>query len=154
MLFELHLTQYVQVSIAGNLSISQLTKIQLVASLSWSELGTAQPQLVFPFFGASVRRSSGRRSGGRLLATTQWPLFSSVFSFFFFFFPVFFSVFFFSVATFSHRRSALIKKIILRKLTGALDLVGHYGAPLVAICRRLVRAPGAARLVLITLEIS
>ena len=69
--------------------------------------------------GASVRRSSGRRSGGRLLAMTQWPLFSSVFSFFF---PVFFPFFFFSrfssVATFSHRRSARIKKLIQQKLTG------------------------------------
>ena len=34
-------------------------------------------------FGTSMRRSSGRRSGGRLLAMTLWPLFSSVFSCFF-----------------------------------------------------------------------
>ena len=33
------------------------------------------------FFGTSVRRSSGRRAGGRLLAMTWWSLFSSVFSF-------------------------------------------------------------------------
>ena len=63
--------------------------------------------------GTSGRRSSGRRSGRRLLAMTQWPLFSSVFSFFSRFFPPFF---FSSVATFSHRRSARIKKLILRKL--------------------------------------
>ena len=81
--------------------------------------------------GASVRRSSGRRLGGRLLATTQWPLFSSVFSFFFpvfFFFPFFFPVFF-SVATFSHRRRARIKKLIQRKLLRMPKNLGVYPFP-------------------------
>ena len=41
-----------------------------------------------PNFGTSVRRSSGRCSGGRLLAMMYWPLFSLVFSIFFP--PVFF----------------------------------------------------------------
>ena len=82
-------------------------------------------------FGMSMRRSSGRRSGGRLLAMTQWPVFPSVFSFFF---PLFFP----SVAIFSHRRSARIKKRIQRNLTGAPknlgvdhfpDPGGHFGTP-------------------------
>ena len=46
------------------------------------------------FFGTSVRRSSGRRSGGRLLAMTLWPLKMTFF--------------FLSVVYFSHRRSAWI----------------------------------------------
>ena len=52
--------------------------------------------------GTSVRHSSGWRSAGRLLAMTEWPLFPSVFS------PLLFS----SAVTFSHRRSARIKKLI------------------------------------------
>ena len=58
---------------------------------------------------------------------------------FFSFFPVFFlPLFFSSVATFSHRRSARIKKLILRKLLRTPknlgvdtfpDPVGHFGAP-------------------------
>ena len=57
-------------------------------------------------------------------------------SFFFFFLFLFF--FFLSVVYFSHRRSARIKKLMVRNLTGApkkhglhpfLDPVGHFGAP-------------------------
>ena len=122
------------------------------------------PTLTLDSFGASLRRSSGWHSGGRLLAMTQQPLFSSVFSFFF---PPLFSLFsvFFSVATFSHRRSARIKKLIQRKLTGTPKNLGvdtfpdplrHFGAPwrpfwilqAVRRCRRLASAPFAARLVL------
>ena len=82
------------------------------------------------YFGMSVRRSSCRRSGGRLLTMTQWPLFPSVFSLLFF--PVFF--FFPYVATFSQRRSAQIKKLLLRKpknlgVDTFPDPVGHFGAP-------------------------
>ena len=83
---------------------------------------------------AFQRSSFGRRrSGGSLLAMTQWPLKTPFFSFSFF---SFFS--FFSVVYFSHRRSAWIKKLIQRKLTGAPqnlgvdpfpDPVGHFGAP-------------------------
>ena len=40
---------------------------------------------VLPLIGTSVRRSSSRRSGGRLLAMTQWPLKMPLFSFFFHF---------------------------------------------------------------------
>ena len=116
-------------------------------------------------FGASVRRSSGRRSGGRLLAMTQWPLFSSVFPFFSpVFFPQYFSCFFSSVATPSHRRSARIKKLIQQKLLRTPKNLGvhtfpdplcHFGAPwrpfwilqAVRRCRRLASAPFAARLV-------
>ena len=61
-----------------------------------------------------------RRSGGRL-ATTLFSI-------------PFFSIF--SVATFSHRRSARVKKLIYLKLTGASKNVdtlpgpiGHFGAP-------------------------
>ena len=72
--------------------------------------------------------------------------------------------FFFSVATFSHRRSARIKKLIQRKwlqMANNLgwdpfpDAVGHFGAPsrpfwilqAVQLCRRRASAPSAARLV-------
>merc|ERR1711954_400716 len=75
-----------------------------------------------------------------------------------------FAAFFFSVATFSHRRSARIKKLILRKLTGSPKNLGvdtfpdplrHFGAPwrpfwilqVVRRGRRLASAPFAARLV-------
>ena len=53
-----------------------------------------------------------------------------------------FSGFFFSVTTFSHRRSAGIKKLILQKCLGTAinlglepfpDPVGHFVAPLAAI---------------------
>ena len=44
--FYLLLTYKVQVNIVGSLNINYLPKIQWVTSLSWSELGTAQPQLV------------------------------------------------------------------------------------------------------------
>ena len=74
-------------------------------------------------------RVAFQRSGGRLVAMTYWPLFSSVF-------PL--PLFFFSVATFSHRRSARIKNLIAQKLTAAPknlgvnpfpDPVGHFAAP-------------------------
>ena len=88
--------------------LKRLANHQPPSSLSWSELGTAQPQLVhhyFPFLAraaalqsVAVRRSTGNDVSG--------PLFSPLFSIFsIFFFP-------FSVATFSHRRSARIKKLI------------------------------------------
>ena len=63
---------------------------------------------------------------------------------------------FFSVATFSHRRSARIKKVILQKPRGDTfpGPVGHFGAPYrlfwilqaVQRCRRWASDPGAARL--------
>ena len=63
-----------------------------------------------------------RRSGGRL-ATTLVATKNDII--FFSFSPRFFS----SVATFSHRRSDQIKKLILQKSTGApKNLVGHFGA--------------------------
>ena len=79
---------------------------------------------------AAFQRSSfgPSRSGGRLLAMTQWPLKTPLFSF------SFFSLF--SVATFSHRRNDLIKKLIQRKLIGGSnnlrfdlfpDPIGHFG---------------------------
>ena len=78
--------------------------------------------------------------------------------------PAPFSPFFSSVATFSHRRSARIKKLIQRKLLGAPknlgvdilpDPVGHFGAPLLPFwilqairrCGWWASAPFAARLV-------
>ena len=72
----------------------------------------------------------GRRSGGRLAMTLVASI--NVIIFFLFSF-----LFFFPVVYFSHRRSARIKKLILRKLTGAPknpgldplpDHVGHFGA--------------------------
>ena len=51
--------------------------------------------------------------GGRL-ATMQWPLFPSLFSF-----PIFFYIVYFS-----HRRSAQIKKSILQRLIGAPKYLG------------------------------
>ena len=85
----------------------------------------------------------GGRSGGRL-ATTLVATINVIIFFFSFLFSLFF---FFSVVYFSHRRSARIKKLILRKLTGApqnlgvdtfLDPVGHFGAHWHAVrrCRR------------------
>ena len=79
--------------------------------------------------------------------------------------PLFFPRFF-SIATFSHRRSAWIKKLIYQKLTGTPknlkvdtfpDPVGHFGAhwrpfwilQAVRCCRRWASAPGAARLVFV-----
>ena len=79
---------------------------------------------------------------------------------------IFFSHFI-SVATFSHRRNARIKKLILRKLTGTPKNLGvdtfpdplcHFGAPwrpfwilqAVRRCRRLASAPSAARLGFLT----
>ena len=41
-------------SIVGIFSISWLAKIWWVVSVSWSELGKAQPQLVISIFGPSV----------------------------------------------------------------------------------------------------
>ena len=95
---------------------------------------------------AAFQRSSfGRsRSGCRLLAMTQWPLKTPFFSLFFFFF---FFLFSFPVVYFSHRRSARIKKLIQRKLTGVPqnlwvnpfpDRVGHFGPPggHIGFCRR------------------
>ena len=75
----------------------------------------------------------------------------------------YFFLHFFSVATFSHRRSAQIKKLILRKLFGAAillktsDLVFLFGGSKLALlalravrhCRQLASAPGAARLVFV-----
>ena len=55
-------------------------------------------------FGTSVGVAVGFHSGGRLAT----PLVAIIFTFIFF-----------PVITFSHRRSARIKKLILRKLTGA-----------------------------------
>ena len=83
---------------------------------------------------AAFQRSAFGRStaGNDVVATIFIRLFS-----FFFFFPVFFPFFFSSVATFSHRRSARIKKLILRKLLRMPinlgvdtfpDPVGHFGA--------------------------
>ena len=80
---------------------------------------------------AAYQRSEFGRStaGNDVVATTIISLFS-------FFPPIFFSVS--SVATFSHRRSARIKKLIQRKLLRTLqnleidtfpDPVGHFGAP-------------------------
>ena len=59
------------------------------------------------------------------------PLFSPLFSIFFH------SIF--SVATFSHRRSAQIKKLLLRKLTGAPKNLGvdHFPTP-----SAILRPPG------------
>ena len=101
--------------------------------------------------------------GVRAVDCWQWrsghyfhPSFLFFFPFFFFFsffFPFFF---FFSVATFSHRRSARIKKIILRKLLRTpknlgIDPVDHFGAPggHFGFCRWWTSAPFAARLVLL-----
>ena len=73
-----------------------------------------------------------------------------------------------SVATFSHRRSAWIKKLFSESClehpktlgkTPFQDPIGHFGAPwrpfwilqVVRRCRRLASAPFAARLVFITL---
>ena len=53
---------------------------KMVFSVTTPPLGSDMTMII----GASVRRSSSRRSGGRLLAMTQWPLFS-----FFFFSPFF-----------------------------------------------------------------
>ena len=67
--------------------------------------------LIF-FIGTSVRRSRGRRSAGVVWAVDCWQQCSGHYLHQSFFPPVFF----FSVVTFSHRRSAQIKKLILRKL--------------------------------------
>ena len=102
---------------------------------------------------AAFRRSAFGRStaGNDVVATISIRCF-------------FFSRFFFSVATFSHRRSARIKKLIQRKLTGTPKNLGvdtfpdplcHFGAPwrpfwilqAVRRCRRLASAPFGARLV-------
>ena len=80
-------------------------------------------------FGTIVRRFSSRHSGGGLLAMMWWPLFLSVFPP-----PGFFLVS--SVAIYSHRRSAPIKKLIQQKLLRTSknlgvdtfpDPVGHFG---------------------------
>ena len=57
------------------------------------------------------RSAFGRSTAGNDVVAT---IFIRIFLFFFPFFP-----FFFSVVTFSHRRSARIKKLIIQKLTGA-----------------------------------
>merc|ERR1711942_614120 len=91
-----------------------------------------------------------------LVATINIIIFFSFFSFLFFLL--------FSVVYFSHRRSARIKKLILRKLLRMPknlrvdtfpDPVSHFGAPwwpfcilqAVRRCRRLASTPFAARLV-------
>ena len=86
----------------------------------------------------------GRRSAGRQ-ATTLVATKNVIIYFFSFFFPFFF----FSVATFSHRRSAGIKifseSCSERPITSSAILEppgGHFG-----FCRWCGDAPGAARLV-------
>ena len=72
-----------------------------------------------------------QHSGGRLATTLVATIYVIILHF-----PLF--PFFFSVATFSHGTIARIKKLILRKFTGAPknlgvdtfpDPVGHLGAP-------------------------
>ena len=84
----------------------------------------------------SVGVAVGRRSGGRLATTLVERYFHNSFLFFLHFF------FIFSVVYFSHRRSARIKKLILRKLFGVANSLGidpfpdpidHFGAPPMAI---------------------
>ena len=106
------------------------------------------------FIGMSVRRSSrsgfGRSTGNDVSGRCKRH-----------YFP--FPLPFFSVATFSHRRDAKIKKLILRKLLWIPenlgvdtfpDPIGHFGASwwilqVVRRCRQWASAPGAARLVLV-----
>ena len=84
----------------------------------WKLYQIGSRKIFFPLelghFGTSVRCSSGWLLGCRLLTMTYSPLFSSFFSF-----PP--PIIFF--ATFSHRRSARIKKLNLQKL------IGNFGAP-------------------------